>query len=228
MLPVTLALVDDDAVYASYLAQYLRDQGIVVTVYGNSNDLLAEPDPRSHGFYVVDLMLPGIDGVDLVRALRRDSDAGVLVVSGRLAPDVFRQVIEAGADMYLSKPVQFEQILLAIQAVQRRAAGGNLTTKPWVLAPDSRTLTAPDGAVVELSQIDLILMSSFAEAGGDVVSRDDLVERLRQAGVESQDEGLNATVYRLRRRVERATPQFVPLQTKPRVGYYFKAPIRVV
>ncbi|MEY8875728.1 MAG: response regulator transcription factor [Leptothrix sp. (in: b-proteobacteria)] len=228
MLPTTLALVDDDAIFSSYLAQYLRDQGVRVSVFGDSNDLLAQPDPHAHGFYVIDLMLPGIDGVDLVRSIRRGSDAGVLVVSGRLAPDVFKQVIEAGADMYLSKPVQFEQIALAIRAVQRRAVGSNLAVKPWTLDRANRQFTAPDGALIELSPIDLVLIDCFVAAAGEVVSREVLLDGLRQAGVESPADGLNATVYRLRRRIERATPHLVPLQTKARAGYYFKAPIWVL
>jgi DNA-binding response OmpR family regulator len=228
MLPTTLALVDDDMIYTGYLAQYLRDQGVVVSVFGDSNELLAQSEPFRHGFYVIDLMLPGIDGVDLVRAIRRRSDAGVLVVSGRLAPDVFKQVIQAGADMYLGKPAQFEQIALAIGAVQRRAAGNNLASKPWTLDRAKRLLTAPDGAQIELSPIDLVLIDSFAAAAGEVVSREALLDGLRQAGVDSPADGLNATVYRLRRRIERATPDLVPLQTKPRVGYFFKAPIWVL
>ena len=60
--------------------------GIKVDVFGDSNDLLAHTDPYGYDFYLVDLMLPGIDGVDLIRVLRRRSNAGVLVVSGRLAP----------------------------------------------------------------------------------------------------------------------------------------------
>ena len=120
MLPKSLALIDDDKEYAEFLAQYLQEQGVRVDVFSDSNDLLVHADPYGYQFYLVDLMLPGIDGVDLIKLLRRRTSAGLLVVSGRLAPDVFKDVISAGADMYLTKPVQFEQVVLAIKAVHRR------------------------------------------------------------------------------------------------------------
>ena len=86
MFPTTLALVDDDQDYRDFLAQYLRDFGVRVDVFGDSNLLLAHPGAYDFGFYVVDLMLPGIDGVNLVKILRLRTNAGILVVSGRLAP----------------------------------------------------------------------------------------------------------------------------------------------
>ncbi|MFN6995350.1 MAG: response regulator, partial [Aquincola tertiaricarbonis] len=86
MLPQTLALVDDDVEFSEFLALDMRSRGIDVKVYGDSSDLLADPDGFRFDFYVLDLSLPGVDGVELIRILRRRTPAGVLVVSGRLAP----------------------------------------------------------------------------------------------------------------------------------------------
>eukprot|EP01038_Epipyxis_sp_PR26KG_P002176 gene2176-3084_t len=121
MLPKSIALIDDDKDFSEFLAQYLRQLGSAVRVYSDSNDLLADPAAFSHDFYLVDLMLPGVDGVELIKILRRRTEAGVVVVSGRLDPDVFKNIVGVGADMYLAKPVQFEQVALAIKAVNRRA-----------------------------------------------------------------------------------------------------------
>src|SRR3954469_24877257 len=110
MPSIQLALVDDDAEYTEYLSQYLRERGMSVDVFVDSHDLMALDDPYHYDFYVLDLMLPGIDGVNLLKLLRRRTNAGVLVVSGRLAAEVFREVMTAGADMYMAKPVQFEQV----------------------------------------------------------------------------------------------------------------------
>ncbi|MEK8052952.1 response regulator transcription factor [Ideonella sp. DXS22W] len=224
MLPSNLALVDDDAAFTEYLADYLRHLGVAVDVFADSNDLLAHDGGFGYGFYLVDLMLPGIDGVDLIQILRRRSSAGLVVVSGRLAADTFARVMRAGADMYLAKPVQFEQVELAIRAVQRRAGAPALAGQAWVLLRDSRQLVAPDGTHVELSPADVALLACFADVDGQVVAR----ERLQVAiGREDADQGLNATVYRLRRRVERATPLTMPLQSRSRVGYVFRAPLRM-
>lgn len=229
MLPRRLALIDDDAEFSEYLAQHMREQGMEVAVFEDSNVLLADPDAHRYDFYVVDLMLPGVDGVELIKILRKRSNAGLLVVSGRLGPEVFASVMTAGADMYLAKPVQFEQVSLAIQAVQRRAGKNGISLQPWQLDRRARELIAPDGARVALSDADLTVLDCFIEAAGDTVTRETLSHRLGRArDGDAADDGLNAIIYRLRRRIERATPMLVPLQSRSRVGYTFRAPLSLL
>ena len=228
MFPKTLALIDDDREYNEFLAQYLREAGIRVDAFFDSNELVAHPDAYAYDFYVVDLMLPGIDGLNLIDLLRRRTNAGVLVVSGRLAADVFKEVVGAGADMYLTKPVQFEQVALAIQAVQRRIVRATQEDHMWTLDRRARQLVTPDGARSDLSEIDMSVLECFVGAGGGAVTRESLCATLAalpggEAGVD-----LNATIYRLRRRIERATPTAVPLHAKSRVGYVFDAPLKAL
>ena len=224
MLPRNLALVDDDAEHTEFLSQYLRAQGVDVAVFADSDDLLTHPQAYAYDFYVLDLMLPGVDGLELIRLLRRRTDAGLVVVSGRLAPDVFDRVMTAGADMYLAKPAQFEQVVLAVKAVQRRVAG-TVAVLPWRLDRQARQLIAPDTARVDLSAADLAVLECFAEASGQAVTRDTFLTRLGRDPEDGATDGLNATIFRLRRRIERATPLAQPLQSRPRVGYVFKAPL---
>lgn len=228
MLPKTLALIDDDKEYAEFLSQYLEERGVRVDVFADSTDLLTHTDPFGYEFYLVDLMLPGIDGVELIKVLRRRTGTGLVVVSGRLAPDVFNQVIQAGADMYLAKPVQFEQVALAITAVRRRMGVPSATAAAWRIDRRARRLIAPDGAEVDLSDTDMAVLECFAEGGGETVTREVLRHKLGRADEADGSDGLNATIYRLRRRIERATPMLVPLQSKSRVGYVFRAPISIV
>ena len=223
MLPKTLALVDDDLEYTEYLAQHLRQAGVQVRAFADSNALLADDGAYGFDFYVLDLMLPGVDGVQLIKILRMRTDAGILVVSGRLAPDAFTSVMSAGADMHLAKPVQFEQVELAIRAVHRRARPGSPAQTTWRLDRRARELLAPDGAHVQLSEADMAVMECFVEAHGDTVSRETLRSRLGHEGETEADDSLNATIYRLRRRIEKATPMLVPLQSRSRVGYVFRA-----
>ena len=225
MHPKTLALIDDDPEYTEFLAQYLRDLGIEVFVYADSNEMLAGAHAFAHDFYVVDLMLPGVDGVELIKILRKRTDAGLLVVSGRLGAEVFKSVITAGADMHLVKPVQFEQVALAIEAVQRRVGKAQAALPAWKLDRRAGELVAPDGARVALSEIDCAVMECFLAAHGEPVLRDTLRQRLARDAQPDQEDGLNATIYRLRRRIERATPTPVPLQSKSRIGYQFRAPL---
>jgi two-component system OmpR family response regulator len=223
MFPKTLALVDDDAEFSEFLAQYLRGQGVTVQVFHDSSDLLADPGAYDHDFYVLDLMLPGVDGVEMIRILRRRTQAGVLVVSGRVAQDVFDQVITAGADMHLTKPVRFEQVALAVKAVQRRAVAAREQASHWKLDSRAGELIAPDATRISLSDTDVAVMQCFVKAQGAVVSRETLRDTLGRPGGEESDNALHATIYRLRRRIERATPVVVPLQSQSRVGYVFRA-----
>jgi DNA-binding response OmpR family regulator len=228
MLPKTLALIDDDLEYTEFLSQHLREQGVRVTVFADSNDLLADEGAYGFDFYVVDLMLPGIGGLDLIKVVRRRSGVGLLVVSGNLGPQVFRQVVGAGADMYLVKPVQFEQVITAIEAVQRRAQPGNPAEAQWTLDRRARQLIAPDGAGVDLSDIDMSVLTCLHGAKGEPVTRDALCRALGRTPDGNAPDGLNAIVFRLRRRIERATPIAAPLQSKAKVGYAFRAPLKAI
>jgi two-component system, OmpR family, response regulator len=227
MYPNSLALIDDDHDYADFLGEHLRGLGMDVQVFNDSNDLLADVAAFERDFYVVDLTLPGVDGLDLIKILRRRTSAGVLVVSGRLGPEVFKNVLGAGADMYLAKPIQFEQVALAIAAVQRRIGGGLAggTAQAWKLDLRASELVAPDGARVSLSEIDRTVLQCLLQAQGQPVTRQALLERLGREPAQEGDDGLNATIYRLRQRIKRATPALVPLQAKSRVGYVFQAPL---
>lgn len=223
MLPKTIALIDDDVDFTDSFAAFLRDQGVEVRVFGDSNDLLASESPFGWDFYVVDLMLPGVFGDELIRILRRRTDAGVLVVSGKVGASTFASVVDAGADMYLEKPVSMEQILLVIRALQRRAV---MRDQSWVVDLRAAQLQAPDGAKVDLSDTDIAVLRCFLEAEGGVVTRDTLIQRLGRDNTSTLDNTLHATIYRLRRRIEKASTSLVPLQSEPRVGYVFRAPLK--
>lgn len=223
MLPATLALVDDDPEYSEFLAQHLRNQGVQVQVYNDSSDLLADNEPYRFDFYVLDLMLPGVNGTELLRILRKRNQSGVLIVSGRLGPEVFAEVIHAGADMYLTKPVTFEQVELAVRAVHRRIMTTAQVATAWKLDSHRSLLLTPDGQSVDLSPTDLMLMQCFLKAQGAVVGRDHIRELLGYPTASDSDNSLHATIYRLRRRIEKATPLAVPLQSQQKVGYQFRA-----
>jgi two-component system OmpR family response regulator len=226
MLPKQLALIDDDREYTEYLSQHLRQRGMHVDVYPDSNDLITSPQAFAYDFYIVDLMLPGLDGLTLIGLLRRRTNAGVLVVSGKLAAETFESVISGGADMYLSKPVQFEQIDVAIQAVQRRVAPPNQPGQTWMLDLRARKLWTPDQACADLSDVDVAVLACFVRAEGSTVTRDALLAAIAQTQEVPAPIDLNATIYRLRRRVDRAVPVPLPLLSRSKVGYLFNAPLK--
>ena len=225
MLPDTLALVDDDAAFCEYLTQFLEGRGVKARWFGDSASLLADSGAFDFSFYILDLVLPGEDGLGLLQRIRQRSDAGVLVVTGKLSDDVFDQVLGNGADMHLSKPVTFEQILLAVTCVYRRSRRPAPRLGSWEVDERNGRLLSPDGVVIELSPTDRVVLCTLADAAGATVSRDLLTFRLGLAA-EDDPNRLHAIIYRLRRRIERATAGLAPLQSKSRQGYVFRAPLR--
>lgn len=224
MLPLTLALIDDDTAFSEYLSQFLRGHGVAAQWYSDSDDVLCSDQAFGFDFYIVDLMLPGVDGISLVRLLRKRSKAGILVVTGKQSDDVFGSVITAGADMHLAKPVSFEQVLMAIKSIYRRSAGFSVAGNAWKLDAGRRQLSTPAGVKVELSPTDLAVLQCLAESPGVTVARDVLHQQL---GLRPEDDDnlLNAAIYRLRRRIEGATGAHAPLQARSRAGYVFRAPL---
>jgi len=228
MFPSSLAIVDDDREFADYLAQYLVQRGVSVRVFHDSDEFLTSADAYGFDFYVIDLTLPGVDGVDLIRLVRRKGPAGIVVVSGRVGADVFESVLRAGADMYMMKPVRFEQVALAIEAVHRRVKGSHAQESVWRLDRAAKKLIAPDGARIDLSENDLAVAECFVAAEGTTVTRATLCERLGRDPQTEADNLLHAAIYRLRRRLERATSSTVPLHSEHKVGYTFRGKLSVV
>ncbi|WP_395702998.1 response regulator transcription factor [Aquabacterium sp.] len=227
-LPTRLAIVDDDRDHAAYLAQHLQQRGVEVTVFHDSDEFLTSPSAFDFDFYVIDLMLPGVDGVDLIRLIRRRGNAGIVVVSGRMDADVFESVMRTGADMHLMKPVRMEQVTLAIEAVQRRIEAGRAQAGAWRLDRKARQLIAPEGTRIDLSDNNLAVIECFVAAQGATVTHALLCERLGRDPRQEADNLLHAAIYRLRQRIERATPASVPLQVEPRVGYVFRGTLTAV
>jgi DNA-binding response OmpR family regulator len=228
MLPSTLAVIDDDREFAEYLARFLAQRSVEVKVFADGDEFITSPGAFEFDFYVVDLMLPGVDGLDLIRLVRRKGPAGIVVVSGRVGPDVFESVLRAGADMYMMKPVRFEQVALAVEAVQRRVEGSRKEAAAWRLDRASRKLVAPDGARIELSETDFAVVECFVAAEGATVTRATLCVRLGRDPEGEADNLLHAAIYRLRRRIERATSSTVPLHSEPKVGYTFRGKLTAV
>jgi DNA-binding response OmpR family regulator len=223
-LPRTLALVDDDVLYGEVLGQHLSGLGIQVHRYVDGSDLLASPSAFSHTFYIIDLSLPGVDGAELIAILRRRTQAGILAVSDSVATETFGKAIDRGADVVLAKPVAFDQIAAAIRGVHRRVSAP--VSQTWQLDVRASRLHAPDGAVIALSDTDLTLLQCFLDAEGRTVTRETLCQLLGHDDTPEAENLLSATVYRLRRRVERATALPLPLHTQARVGYVYKGALR--
>lgn len=216
--PASACIVDDDVDYVEFLVEYLQSRGCAAKGFDSAEGLLASGDLKSFEFFIIDLMLPGIDGVDLISLIRARTRAGILVVSGRMGPDAFNSVLAAGADMFINKPIRFDQVYHSIISIMRRISGSNDEEKGWRLDRSLEILTAPGGATVKLSRLDTALLVALQDRFGQPMSR---VELASAAAVlpGPDHRNLDAAMFRLRRKIERHTNLPSPIRTVHGVGY---------
>ena len=197
------------------------------TRFEDSDDFLLAPGAFEQGLYVVQLAQRGVAGLDLIRLIRRRSEAGIVALCNA-ARDDYVAALELGADLVLGGDTPPAQLLAAIAALRRRVGLATAATpapSPWRLHEARALLQAPDGSTIALSDSDLTILRCFAAAAGGQVSRQLLVERLWGASAGAMDNALHATVYRLRKRIEQAGQALAPVHAVSRVGYEFRAPL---
>jgi DNA-binding response OmpR family regulator len=228
-LPARVALVDDDGEFNEFLSEYLRTRGAKVRSFRDGESFLKELETVSFDAYIVDLTLPGLDGVDVIGVVRgKDPHTAVLVISGRVGPDAFNSCLAAGADMVIAKPVRFDQVVFALQALERRSAvvSAAPSAQPWRLETASATLRTPGGGRVKLSPAEVEFLTALAQRPGASMSRAELA---RAAGIlEDGQRNVDAAMYRMRKRIEAATGELGPVRSVHRVGYVLGVALDVV
>jgi two-component system OmpR family response regulator len=189
-------------------------------------------DERAIDLVVLDLMLPGEDGLTLCRNLRAGSDLPVIMLTAR-GDETDRIVgLEMGADDYLPKPFNPRELLARIRAVlrragERRAAQGGTERPPelrfagWTFRPESRELLSPDGVMVPLSGGEFDLLTAFVDHAGRVLSRDRLLDLARGRDAQPFDRSIDVQVSRLRRKIERDPRNPEIIKTVRGGGYLF-------
>ena len=209
--PDHVLVVDDDAETRGLLQEYLQKQGYRVTTAADGKALRAALAAARPDLIVLDVMLPGEDGLQLCRELRSRSNLPVIMLTAR-GEETDRIVgLEMGADDYLAKPFNPRELLARIKSVLRRARSLPENLEPeaakafrfagWTLDAATRDLTAPDGVVVPLSGTEFKLLRVFLSHPNRVLSRDQLIELMvsREAG--PFDRAIDVQVSRLRQRL---------------------------
>jgi DNA-binding response OmpR family regulator len=224
--PTNICIVDDDQDFVGFLSDYLKLRGCDCSVFWSAETLLQSGNFDQYDFFILDLGLPGIDGVDLTTLIRARSAAGILIISGRLGPDAFNSALAAGADMFVNKPVRFDQVYHAIQSIQRRFAEPHARASNWQMSSDGSKLISPLGLEVSLTPVEGRLMQCLHSAGEQPVSRAELAEA---AGIAASQEhrNLDAAVFRLRRKIERDARCPSPFRTVHGIGYQLNEVIEI-
>jgi DNA-binding response OmpR family regulator len=225
--PKNICIVDDDDDFVEFLGQYLNVRDLPSAGFATAEALLKSKRLSSFDFYILDLGLPGIDGVDLITLIRGQTSAGILVISGRMGADAFNSALTAGADMFINKPVRFDQVFNAIASVCRRTALKSTASTPWRLDSRRSQFVSPAGSAIELTPVELKILSSLCADFNNPMSRQDLADA---AGIVQNidDRNLDSAIFRLRRKIENGTDQPSPLKTVHGLGYQISEPVEVI
>jgi two-component system, OmpR family, response regulator len=200
---VKVLLVEDDERLAQLTARYLESHGLLVSVAVDGPGGQAEALRRQYDCVVLDCMLPGRDGVEVCRQLRRQLDVPILIVTARGAEAERVLGLEAGADDYITKPFSARELLARIRANVRRSRGllgpsqERVRLGALVLEPATRTVTV-DGDPVALTAYEFALLRALAQRPGRVLSREQLLDLAKGSAELSFDRSVDVHVSRLR------------------------------
>ena len=225
--PDRVLVVDDDPELRKLLSAYLTDVGYAVDLAADGEQMRRAIERAAPDVIVMDLMLPGTDGLALTREVRAASNVPILMLSAR-GEEIDRVVgLEVGADDYLAKPFSPRELLARLRALLRRSqpaavapAPKSLAFGPFRLDPDAHRLLR-NGVEVELSTADFELLKVFVERPGRVLSRDVLLDLLKGYERDPFDRTVDNRVARLRRRIEPDPANPVFIRTVRGEGYLF-------
>ena len=228
-----ILIVDDDPELRALLRDYLGGNGFEVDLAEDGAAMRKAMAAAAPDLVILDLMLPGEDGLALCRALRAESSLPILMLTAR-GEDTDRIVgLEMGADDYLPKPFNPRELLARIRSILRRAGENAAREAParalafagWTLDLGARHLVGSDGVVVPISNGEFKLLRAFAESPFRVLTRDQLMDVLagREAG--PFDRSVDVMVHRLRRRLDDDAREPQLIKTVRSEGYMLAADV---
>ena len=231
-------VVDDDPGIRELVSDYLGKNEMRVSAVADGEAMRAVLAEQVVDLVVLDLRLPGEDGMVIARRLRDESQIPIIMVTGRAEEADRIMGLELGADDYLTKPFSSRELLARIHAVLRRGCAEMRQGKPegirayrfdgWELNLHTRSLIAPDRRIAPLSHGDFSLLVVLLGAAGRVLSRDQLLELSRLHNDEVYNRSIDVQILRLRRKIEQdpAHPRYI--RTERGAGYRFAAPVEPV
>ena len=230
--PTHIAVIDDDDDIRSSLAKYLRKHGFRVSVAANGDELDHILATSSVDLLVLDIMLPGDDGLSIYRRVQKNKQLPTIFLTA-LAEDIDRIVgLELGADDYVTKPFNPRELLARIKSVMRRSQ--MLPNKPrlvkgavrfdrWRFDIARKEIIGPDNVAVRLSTGEHLVLVSLIEHAGHTLSRDQLLDLTKGREAQLFDRSIDNVVSRLRRKIEENPKAPVIIQTQWGNGYVFAA-----
>lgn len=227
-----ILFVEDDAEISRLVGRYLRAADFRVSILPDGRKMERALKDSRIDLILLDLMLPGEDGLCLCRRLRTHSGVPIIMVTAK-GDELDRIVgLEMGADDYLSKPFNPRELLARIRAVLRRAATAGpsldrgvrlLTFLGWRVDCASRQLTNPNGTRIVLTGAEFNLLQVLCERAGRVLSRDQLLDLTQGRSAGSLERSVDVLISRLRRKIEQDPHDPEIIKTVRSGGYLFAA-----
>ena len=238
-LPVPhIVVVDDDTAVRQLVQEYLSERDLRATAVASGAELLACLRGGVVDLVLLDLRLPGEDGMQLLRQLRADSHIPVIILTGRAEEADRVMGLELGADDYLTKPFSPRELLARIRTVLRRMQAGQeahgaavcraYRLPGWELNLRTRRLVAGDGTQVSLSNGEFNLLAALLASANRVVTREQLIEMSRRYDNEVYDRAIDVQILRLRRKIESNPSEPKIILTERGVGYRVGVPVEAL
>jgi len=224
-----ILVVDDESSITEFVGYALKKEGYVVDVFDNGEDALIAARKNPYDLFVLDIMLPGMDGYELCRRLRSFTSAPVLFLSAR-DTELDKVVgLELGADDYLAKPFGVRELIARVHALLRRGSGGDfpnttrtISASGITLDEDAHTAKGETGAL-DLTPREFELLASLMKNAGKVVSREDLLREAWGWEYLTETKTVDTHIKRLRDKIEQAGYDPGLVETVRGYGYRFKA-----
>lgn len=228
-------IVDDDHRIRAMLARFLTDHGLKVSQAGDGRTMFSVCETARIDVIVLDIMMPGEDGLSLCRRMRGQSSVPIILLTA-MSGDTDRIIgLEIGADDYVVKPFNPRELLARIRAVTRRLGAVSINSERpvaavyefagWQLNSSRRTLTSPAGALTDLTSGEFDLLAAFLEYPQRVLTRDQLLDMAHGRVSEAIDRSIDVQISRLRRKIEEDPQDPAFIKTIRNEGYFFAVPV---
>ncbi|MEO1968567.1 MAG: response regulator transcription factor [Sphingomonadaceae bacterium] len=222
-----IVVLDDDIALRGLIADFLEQHGLRVTTVASGDEarVVLARDPAAA--LVLDVMMPGEDGLAILRSLADRPDTPAIIMMSAMGADSDRIIgLELGADDYLAKPVNPRELLARLKAVLRRARASQdhdiVRVAGWCLDPSTFTLIAPDGQEPDLTGAEFRLAYALAKRAGRIVSREVLLDELHRGDKDFFDRSVDVAISRLRAKLADCGGDGV-IRTIRGEGYLFAA-----
>lgn len=223
---LTVLLVEDDERLARFVVEFFDKHGVASTLVSNGDDAIREAARTNYDAVVLDIMIPGTDGLTVCKTLRERSSVPILFVTARTEESDRVHGLDVGADDYIPKPFSPKELLARVRAAVRRARG-EVGPKSSVLKVGSLTLdlerriVTRSGKPIDLSSREIELLRIFMEHTGSVLPRERIVELLHGSAEDAFDRSIDVAVHRLRQKLNDDPTKPQLLKTVRGAGYVF-------